>query len=843
MTAAQRKLLAQLLEEEGIEAPGQQHIPRRKSDDNLQLSFAQQRLWLLDQLEPANAAYNVSRFFQLHGPLNVRALERALNEIVRRHESLRTTFTASDGVPRQVIAPFTPMRLTAVDLTGTDETTLRELATEEARRPFDLAAGPLFRAALLRLADDDHALFITMHHIVSDGWSIGVLTRELCTCYQAFATNLSAPLAELPIQYADFAQWQCEQLQGEALEKLLSYWRRQLEGAPPVLDLRMSQPRPAMQSYAGAYQMLNIDAGITRSLREIGRREHCTLYMTLLAAFAVMLSRYSDETDIVVGSPIAGRNLPELEQLIGFFVNTLVLRLDLKGDPNFLQLLQKVREVCLDAYAHQEVPFEKLVGELQPERDLSHSPLFQVMFSLQNVPDEELQLGELRLRPFDVDRGGSKFALSLIMKEVEGGLDGQISYNTDLFEADAIQRMCGHWQALLEGIAQRPEARVFELPLLAAAERQQVLIEWNQTASEYPRDKCIHQLFETQVEQTPEATALICGNDRLSYRELNSRANQLAHYLQARGVRPEQRVGILLDRTVEMIVSLLAVLKAGGVYVPLDTAYPQKRIAFMLEDAGAHALLTERSLVFGGDHSISICLDEDREQIAAQPQHNPANAAFPENLGYVIYTSGSTGRPKGVAIEHRSAVTLLHWTRENYSTVELSGVLASTSICFDLSVFEIFGPLSWGGTVILVNNVLSLLEQTHPVQLINTVPSAIDPLLKAKAIPATVSTVNLAGEELPGPLVQRLYEEAGVDRVWNLYGPSEDTTYSTAALIERGSKQKPPIGRPISDTQAYILDRYYRPVPVGVTGQLFLGGAGLAPGYLHNTPQTAKRFR
>ncbi|MFL6336608.1 MAG: non-ribosomal peptide synthetase [Pyrinomonadaceae bacterium] len=848
LTPAQRELLARLLEEEGIQTAACGRVRRRGPDEALQLSFAQQRLWLLDQLEPGNIAYKISRLFRLTGPLNVHALEGALGEIVRRHESLRTTFTVKDGRPLQIIADFSPLVLRVTDLAGLEaesrEDEMWRLAAEEVARPFDLARGPLFRTGLLRLADDDHALLITMHHIISDGWSLMVFNRELCELYQAFSQGRPSPLEELPVQYADFALWQREQLAGETLEQQLSYWRQQLAGLPPVLQLPLDHQRPTAQTYAGKHLSFELDADLTNALKEVSREEQCTLYMTMLAAFAVLLSRYTHETDIPIGSPIAGRNQLELERLIGFFVSTLVLRVDCGGDPSFRQLMQRVRESCLGAYAHQDVPFEKLVEEIEPERSLSHSPLFQVMFALQNLPWDGLQLGELELKQSEVDSSSSKFDLSLVLKETPTSLDGMVTYNSDLFVPETIQRLYGHWRTLLEGIVSRPESRLSELPMLTPPEMQQLLVEWNQTAAQHPRGQCLHQTFEAQAARTPDAVAVVFEDRPVSYGELNSRANRLAHRLLALGVRPEERVGILLERSTEMVVALLAVLKAGGAYVPLDAAYPRQRLAFMLEDAAVKVLVTERQFADDLPAETCVCLDDEYEALARVPELNPEGSVSPEHLAYVIYTSGSTGRPKGVAIEHRNAVTLLNWAAEQFTEEELAGVLASTSICFDLSVFEIFAPLSRGGTVILVKNILSLQEltSTRPVRLINTVPSAMNELLRLKAVPAPVRTVNLAGEALPGKLVQQIYEETGAQRVWNLYGPSEDTTYSTAALIERGSSRKPPIGRPISETQAYILDRHYRPVPVGVSGELFLGGAGLARCYLHRPALTAERF-
>jgi len=635
--------------------PAHEPIPSIGRDRDLALSFGQQRLWILDQLEGGSAAYNMPAALCLKGSVDVAALERAISEIVRRHEVLRTTFPTVKGVPMQEIEPPGNMSVWVEDLRILPEEEQSErmyqFATEEAHRPFDLAKGPLMRVCLM-LGSAWNALLVTMHHIVSDGWSMGVFVRELAALYEAFLRGAPSPLPELPIQYADFAHWQRRWLSGEVLENQLNYWRHQLAGAPPLLQLPTDRPRPKLQSFRGGTEYIELDGELTQKLKALSRRSGATLFMTLLTAFVALLSRYSGQEDIVVGSPIANRNRSELESLIGFFVNTLVLRSDLQGNPTFSDLLGRVRRVTLDAYAHQDVPFEQLVEALVPERNLSYSPLFQVMFVLQNAPVERLELQGLTLSPLEVENVTAKFDLTLWMEETQTGMRGALEYNADLFDRATIVRMAGHFQTLLEGIVADPEGRVSDLPLLTAEEENQLLVTWNNTRSDYPHERCVHELFEAQVAGRPDAVAVVFGQERLTYRELNCRSNQLAHRLRSLGVGPEVLVGILMERSFEMVVGLLGVLKAGGAYVPLDPGYPRERLAFMLSDARVSVLLTQKRLrgVLPEHGTRVLCLDSDWRKIAEECEDNPVSGVRPENLAYVIYTSGSTGRPKGVMI-------------------------------------------------------------------------------------------------------------------------------------------------------------------------------------------------
>ncbi|MGO9110863.1 MAG: amino acid adenylation domain-containing protein [Thermoguttaceae bacterium] len=822
-------------------------ITRASNDRELPLSFAQQRLWFIDQLEPNSSLYSIPLGLRLIGPLDVAILERCLNEIVRRHEVLRTTFRTMAGEPVQQVGPATPLTLTLKDLTSLPEAEredeVRRQLAEEAQRPFDLSQDLMLRAGLLRLDEQEHVCSITFHHIAADGWSQEVFFRELEALYEAFSRGEPSPLTDLPIQYADFAVWQRMWLRGDVLDEQLAYWKRHLEGGPPVLELPMDHPRPAMQTSRGAQECLLFDKRLSEALSQLSRREGATDFMTLLAAFQTLLYRYSGQEDVVVGTPIAGRNRLETENVIGLFVNTLALRTDLSGNPTFRELLAQVRETTLGAYAHQDLPFEKLVDELNPERNLGHSPLFQVMF-VQEAPSELPRIPGLRVSSAAVENHTAKFDLTLAMTADGEGLRGVLEYNTDLFEPGTIQRMLRHFQMLLEGIAADPDQRVSELPLLTEAERCQLLVEWNDTRTDYPRDRCIHELFEEQAERTPETVAVVYEDQQLTYLELNSRANRLAHYLRQLGVCPDDLVAVYMDRSLELVVALLGILKAGGAYLPMDLAYPPDRLSFMLHDSQAPVLLTQRKFVerlpiYAGK---IVCLDVDWACIGRAPDGNAAPAAAPANLAYVIYTSGSTGTPKGVAIEHRSTVAFIKWAQGVFTAEELSGVLGSTSICFDLSVYEFFVPLSSGGLVVLVDNALGLpsLSLEANVRLINTVPSAMAELLRLNAVPDSVVTVNLAGEPLSTELVNAIYRQTRVKRVYDLYGPSEDTTYSTYAL--RLPEVPARIGRPIADTQVYVLDKYQQLVPVGVPGELYIGGAGLARGYLNRPELTAEKF-
>ena len=850
LSAEQQHLLEQLLREEGIDVTGADQIPRRRSDDELPLSFAQQRLWFLDQLHTGSSAYNMGRALRLVGDLNQAAMEAALTALLRRHESLRTTFAANDGQPRQIIAPPTRVELPLTDLSAHPpterEVIVQQLLQTEADRPFDLARGPLFRAALLRLAEQEHIFFMNMHHIVSDGWSMMLFFKELSALYAAALHQQSPPLPELPIQYADYALWQREWLSGERLQEQLAYWRQQLETAPAVLELPTDYPRPVQQSYHGHTHQLTLEPQLVSRLKQLSQQSGCTFFMTLVAAFKVLLYRYTGSQDILVGTPVAGRNRGELEGLIGFFINTLVLRTDLSGNITFKELLGRVREVCLGAYAHQDLPFEKLVEELQPERSLAHMPLCQVAISLQTMQASQLRLEGLQESRMDFVRETAKFDLTLSLWEETKGLVGILQYNSDLFDATTIESMANHYQKLMESAVSQPDQLISDLEMLTPAEKQQLLFDWNDTQLEHSPTECIHELFEKQVAKTPDAVALISENESLTYQELNKRANQLAHYLRSLGVGPEELVGVCLERSVDLVATLLGIMKAGGAYVPIDPAYPRARLAFMLEDAAIKVLITQASLSeFSRELPVTrVYIDQDNAKLAEMSEDNPPNRTLPDNLAYIIYTSGSTGRPKGIGIRHRSASILLAWAKAFYTPQEMEGVLFSTSICFDISVFEMFASLTEGYKCILAENALALpsLRAANQVTLLDAVPSAVAELVRIKGIPSSVRMVNLPGEPLSATLVQEVFEQDTVERAVNLYGPSEDTTFTTYALLTREDTLPPPIGRPLSNTQIYILDKHFQVVPARVPGELYIGGDGLSRGYLNRPEQTAARY-
>ncbi len=822
---------------------------REQLADSNPLSFPQQRLWFLDQLDPANTAYNIPAAVRLKGPLNLPALERSFNEIVRRHEVLRTVFPSFDGRPLQVIEPKYELPVEVIDLQGSPlesrEAEATHLAIEEISHPFDLTRLPLIRVLLMRLADADHIAVVTMHHIISDGWSTAIFIKEVSALYNAFARGEESPLPELPIQYADFAHWQREWLSGEEFDHQLDYWREQVVGAAPALQLPTDFPRPVSQTFNGAEYSFELSPELSAGIKALSRRHETTEVTLLLAAFIALLHRYTEQLDIAVGLPVAGRNRVELEKLIGFFVNTLILRVNFSSDVTFNELLHRVHETALDAYAHQDLPFERLVEHLQPERNLGSTPLFQVMFVPQNSSNEEANFNGLTLSAHKLDTHTAKFDLIFCIGETNRGWAGALEYNTDLFRPQTIERMSTHFQTLLRGAVENPDQRVINLSVLDASERNRLLVELNETVRDYQRGVSINDLFEAQVEKTPEALAIASEFEGLTYTELNRRANRLARHLQSLGVGPEIPVGICLERSPEMVVSLLAILKARGAYVPLDPAYPTKRLTFILQDSGAKVLVTESHLLglFSDWTKPVVCAGRDKT-IAQQREENIDERSDAGNLAYVIYTSGSTGLPKGVAIEHRSAVTLLRWAAEYFKQRDFAGVLASTSLCFDLSVFEIFAPLSCGGTIVLARDLLHVpsLSIADQITLINTVPSAMAELLRLRGLGQSVRIVNLAGEPLQSSLVRQIYQHAAAAKVFNLYGPSEDTTYSTAALIARDSGAVPSIGSPIANTQVYLLDSQLNPVPMRATGELYIGGDGLARGYVGRAGMTAERF-
>jgi amino acid adenylation domain-containing protein len=822
-------------------------------DGNLPLSFAQQRLWFLAQMEGASAAYHIPFGLHLKGDLNRTALRRALDRIVVRHEVLRTTFALRDGEPVQEIDAVEASSFCLIehDLRGHNdvEAELAALRELEAGASFDLEAGPLIRGRLIRLGENEYVLLVTMHHIVSDGWSMGVLVGELKALYGAFLGEEADPLPELEIQYADYAVWQRQWIEGEILQQQAAYWKTTLAGAPALLELPTDHPRPAQRDFAGGYVELALDEQLTAGLKDLSRRQGTTLYMTLLAGWAILLARLSGQQDVVIGSPMANRGRAEIENLIGFFVNTLALHLDLSGSPRVSELLEQTKAQSLAAQQHQDIPFEQVVELAQPVRSLAHSPLFQVMFSWQNAAEARLELPGLEVQAFEPSpHRVAKFDMTLSLQAAGDTIGGVVEYAGALFEAASVHRYIGYFLALLKAMVADDAQTIDRLPMVSEGERDQVLYGWNETKAEFPSGKCVHELFEEQVARTPQAVAVIYEEERLSYGELNERANRLAHYLRELGVQPDERVAICVERGFEMIVGLLAILKAGGGYVPLDPAYPEERLHYMLEDSAPVVVLTQRHLEdrFSGIGDSVPVLDLNgtaawQSFSESNPEHTSIGLT-PKHLAYVIYTSGSTGQPKGVAIEHRNAVNFVYWAQMSFSGDVLESTLFSTSLNFDLAVYECFVPITVGARVCIVPNALDLARRQVDVTLINTVPSAMKALLEVDGVPKTVRVINLAGEPLKRTLVERIFATTEVSTVCNLYGPSETTTYSTWVPMKRGESLAMHIGRPIANTRVYILDGHREPVPVGVTGELYIGGAGVARGYLNRPELTAERF-
>jgi amino acid adenylation domain-containing protein len=809
-------------------------------------------------MSPGTDAYNIPSAIRLRGTLDISTLTRSLKEIIRRHEALRTTFQGGEGEPVQVIARAAALTIPIVELAAEDaserEAELQRLIREETAQAFDLARGPLLRAKLLQVAADDHVLLLTLHHIICDGWSIGVFMGELAALYEAYASGQESPLARLPIQYADYARWQRDWLQGEVLEQQLSYWKEQLAGAPAVLELPTDRPR-SERTQPGAYSTFRISTETTKGLNELSRNHGETLFMTLLAAFQTLLFRYSGQDDIVVGSPIAGRNRAETENLIGFFINTLVMRTNMSGDPSFRELLQRVKEMALGAYAHQDVPFERLVEELQPERSLSHSPIFQVMLAVQHARSARLQLPGVSLETMAVGTEAAKFDLMLLLAEDAEGLEARLEYNRDLFERATIARLIGHFEVLVESVLRNPEQRLSELKLLTQAEREQLLVDWNQTATNYSQHRCIHQLFEEQVQRTPENTAVVCGEQRLSYAALNRRANQLAHHLRSVGVGPEVLVGVCMERSIEMMVALLGILKAGGAYLPLDPTYPRARLAFMLEDAAVSVLLTQARLAECIPHTAAsiLSVDADWEQVSQLSVENPGGAATAENLAYVIYTSGSTGQPKGVEVQHGGLTNLVSWHQREYGVTPVDRATQLSGPSFDASVWEVW-PYLAAGASIYIPDPETRVSAAKLVDWITAESITITflPTPLAEAVLVTVEERWPAGCTLRniltgGDQLQRWPRTALPVSLTNHYGPTENTVVTTSfqvatRLSGEAGPVLPPIGRPIANTEVYILDQYQQPVPIGVAGELHIGGDGLARGYLKRPELSAERF-
>jgi amino acid adenylation domain-containing protein len=826
-------------------------LPREESGP-VPLSLAQERLWFLEQINPGDASGTVSRAIKITGLLKQDLIRQALQTVIDRHDSLRTTCATNqlnsvrDSKPAQLIAANRTVEVPVVDLShepvNQRETKARDLAQTAAQQPFDLTLGPLLRATLLRLDECEHVLLLSLHRIICDDSSLQILIDELWSAYHAFANEGASSSSPPHIQYADYASWEANQIEDETTGRALDFWRVTLQGAPTVIELPTDRPRPAVRSWRGNSVWVKLENELVEKLRAIGESKGAKLSIVLLSAFKVLLARYSRQDDVVIGYTVSNRSRVETEHLIGPFASSLTVRTSLSGTPTFLDLLTHLQTITVEGQTHF-VPFEKLLEKLELEPSLSHAPIFQVSFGFQHTNPGHEASG-LRLEEFVFDDGIARLDLGVEIFQNASHLDCRFQYSTDLFDRSTIERLGSHFKTVLREIVKNPEQRVCALPLLTEYERKQIVVDWNDTETFRAAPRCIPELFEYQVDLTPERIAVRFEEKELTYGELNLRANQLAHYLKKRGVGPEVLVGICVKRSLEMVVGLLGILKAGGAYVPLDPEYPTDRLDFMLKDSGATLLLTQQSIGLRIEESIAevVFLDTDWPEIRKEREENLATKPEPENLAYVIYTSGSTGKPKGVAIEHRSTASLIDWARDVFSEEELSGVLASTSICFDLSVFELFLPLSCGGTVLLVSDILQLLSlpSSNDVKLINTVPSAMVELLRLRGIPESVQAVNLAGEPLQAGLVDEIYEQTQAKRVFDLYGPSEDTTYSTFAL--RRPRGPATIGRPISNTRVYLLDETLQPVPIGVPGELHLAGAGSARCYLKRPELTATAF-
>ncbi|NOK38903.1 amino acid adenylation domain-containing protein, partial [Corallococcus exercitus] len=820
-------------------------LQRAPSSDALPASYSQHRVWLLDQLAPGGTAFNMPMALRLSGALDVEALRHALEALVHRHDALRTTFRATAEGPIQVIAPPGSLTLEPIDLRSLPadarEAEAQRRSDAEALRPFDLATGPLLRVSLLVLDAGEHVLLLTLHHIISDGWSMSVMVREVVELYRAFATHTPASLPPLSLQFADYAAWQRQWLQGDVLEEQLTWWRRQLDGAPQTLELPTDRPRAPHASLRAGLLPVALPLALSEAVEALCRREGVTPFMFLLAAFQVLLARYSGQDDISVGSPVAGRNRAELEGLIGFFLNTLVLRTRLDGDPTVRELLARVRATALDAFAHQHVPFE----QLQPMRDLHQAPLFQVMFILQNTPPAELSVPGLTFRALPSRGRAAKFDLTLALSRTERGFTGTLEYAQDFYDASTAERLMHHLRVLVEALVAAPERRLSALPLLTEAERQQVLVDWNATRADFP-EACVHSLFEAQVRRAPDARAATFEGAHLTYAELDARANQVAHALRRRGVGPEVRVALSMERSLDVVIGLLGILKAGGAWVPVDPLLPSERRAFMLEDSGARVLLTQAALRdrFPEPHRTSaLCLDAERDVLAQERTDAPACGVTPRHLAYLLYTSGSTGLPKGTLVEHRSVANLVTHEAVAYGIGPGDRVLQFANLSFDLSVEEIFTTLCAGATLVLApmeklmpGSPLQQLLREQALTVISLTPAALA-ATPADGLPA-LRTVISGGEALPADVVARW---ASGRRLLNTYGPTEATVVATLTDCVADGRV-PAIGRPLANVRAYVLDARGEPVPVGVRGELYLGGVGVTRGYAGRPELTAERF-
>ena len=816
-------------------------------------SYAQQRLWFAHQLDKTSSAYNIMKTISIKGSLNAQALERSINEVVARHEVLRTSFEEEGGEPRQVIRAQARLEIKVEELPGRTPGQKRRRAAEAASRElgcrFDLSKWPLMRARLLKVDEREHLLILVMHHIISDGWSIGVLMKELGAFYDAYTTGRETPLAELEIQYADYAHWQRQWLESGELERQMKYWRGQLEGVAPVLELPSDYVRPALQSHRGGGVDVELSRQVMAKLKQLCRREGVTLFMSLLAVYDVLLSRYSNQRDVVVGTPIANRTRAEVEGLIGCFANTLAMRVEVREEQSYRGLLKMVRQVALGAYANQDVPFEKLVEEMQPERDLSHSPLFQVMFSLHNQPTDELKLQDLHLEALPSESETSKFDITLTLIDDKEGMRGAIRYNLDLFKEDTIRRMARRFERLVESAVEDPDSSISRLEMFSPEEKHQILVEWNDTAVDCPECLLIHELFEAKAAMNPDAVAVAAPSGALTYKELDTWANCLAHHLREKGIGPEKVAGICMDRSMDLIACALGVLKAGGAFLPIDPSYPQERISYLLASCQAPLLLTQQAhwdrLKSSAPDVIS--LDSIGIERADRNPVSPHTDVAPENLAYVIYTSGSTGRPKGVGITHASFSNLVKWHQQAYQLTCADRATLLAGVSFDASVWEVWPYLVSGASIHIPDEQIRsdpgrLIRWMNETSITNCfMPTPLAELALAQSWPDDMSLriLHTGGEKLHWPgRTQYPFQ------LLNHYGPTENTVVATYAPItcDFRDSSAPSIGRPISNVNVYVLDRSLRPVPIGAKGELYIGGLSLARGYIDQPSLTAERF-
>ena len=855
--ANKRELLEQLLKKRGFNPPSvETMIPRRKKFSPDPLSFAQQRLWFLHQLDSNSSVYHVPAAFLLKGELKVAALSRSLNRIIERHETLRTSFGYRDGQPCQLIATQAPLTLSVEDLStlapAEREPAALARARAEVERPFDLRQAPQLQVRLLRLSEQEHVLLLVLHHIVCDGWSLEVLFEELELFYNSGA---EADVRELPIQYADYALWQRERLQGAELEAQLAYWREQFRGELPVLELPADRVRPAVQTYRGGVERRQLGRGLTAALEQLAQQQGATLFMVLLAAFQTLLWRYTGQEQIVVGTPVANRQWAEIEKLIGFFVNTLALRSRVRGAQRFTEFLAQVKETCVGAYEHQELPFERLVEELQPERNLAHAPLFQVMLTMRSDQRRRLRLRGLEATPLSIDQTTAKFDWVLFTFINGSGLQTALEYNSDLFERATAKRVLGHYETLLEGLVANPTQRLAELPLLTKSERRKLLVEWNNTRVDFPVPQSLTALFEAQVEKTPDAPAVTFESTTLSYRELNRRANQLAHHLRTLGVGPDTLAGICLERSIEMVIGLLGILKAGGAYLPLDSSQPKERLSFVIEDSQLSVLLTEEKLcgLLPDIAANLVVIDSAQETIRQASTENPLAIGAPANLAYVIYTSGSTGKPKGVMVTQQGLVNYLSWCTKAYDVAGGNGSPVHSPLGFDLTVTSLFSPLLAGRSVTVVAEQPGIealgaaLRKQDDFSLVKLTPAHLDALelyLAPEEAAGKTRALIIGGEALSGATVSFWQQHAPSTRLINEYGPTE-TVVGCCVYEVPGNTPiagSVPIGTPIANTQLFVLSPSLTPVPVGVAGELYIGGHGLARGYLNRPDLSAEKF-